>query len=136
MNIQFNNHIFKITKFSIVGVISTVIDFALFCIFVYFFQWDIIISHLAAFLIALMNSYFLNKHFTFGDRDIAYNMKLFGKFILFNSIGAIISTIAILILIKYIHIILAKVMAATLSLLWNYISSYFFIFTDKIRHNM
>ena len=133
MNFIIKQHIYKLTKFGLIGILSSLVDFIIFCLLFFVFEWSIISSHLTAFSIAVVNSYFLNKNYTFSDTAVKNNALSFTKYILLNTIGATISTTAIILLAPFIHILIAKLFATTLSLLWNYFSSYFFIFSSRTQ---
>jgi len=133
LNFLIKQHLFKFTKFGLVGILCTLIDFILFISLIFIFELSIISSHLSAFSVAVLISYFLNKNYTFDSSLIKNNQKTITKYILLNTIGAVISTTALLLLSSLIHILIAKLFAAALSLLWNYTSSYFFIFSSKLQ---
>ena len=133
MNFKIKYHLSKLTKFGLIGIHSTLVDFIIFSLLIFVFEWNIITSHLTAFSIAVLNSYFFNKNFTFSDIAIKNNAHTITIYILLNTIGAAISTAAIILLAPFIQILIAKLFATILSLLWNYISSYFFIFSPRAQ---
>lgn len=57
------------SRFLVVGAISTVIEIAAFNLFVFVFDWDPVVSKVAASLIALVNAYIGNREWAFRHRD-------------------------------------------------------------------
>ena len=69
----------RLSKFSIIGVLNTIIGYGLFVIFLnwYSYFWALVFSH----IIAVTHSYLWNRFWTFkSDRN------LFAEFIRFNSV--------------------------------------------------
>lgn len=56
------------SRFLIIGGISTLIEVGSFNLFVYVFGWDLVVSKVAASLVALVNAYVGNREWTFKDR--------------------------------------------------------------------
>ncbi len=144
--------------FIIVGVINTVVDFVVFNLFILFFSiksgfWIIPIV-IISFISANINSYYLNKNWTFkkSNNSPSESKKItFSKFLFISLIGLSINIIVVLIITTYIKpflnlsfiIILvdnlgwnvavtwaniAKLSAITLSMTWNYIGYKFIVF--------
>lgn len=57
------------SRFLVVGGLSTVIEIAMFNLFVFVLGWDPVISKVAASLVALVNAYFGNREWAFRHRD-------------------------------------------------------------------
>jgi len=128
-------------KFVVIGLMNTVIDFAI----LNFLMWwtgiysgaSIILLNMVSFSIAVFNSYFWNKYWTFKDLD-KIEAKEFSQFILVTLIGlAINSSIVygITTLVSPMFGIspelwanLAKVAATGFSLIWNFIGYKFVVF--------
>ena len=128
-------------KFVVIGLMNTVIDFAI----LNFLMWwtgiysgaSIILLNMVSFSIAVFNSYFWNKYWTFKDLD-KVEAKEFSQFILVTLIGlAINSSIVygITTLVSPMFGIspelwanLAKVAATGFSLIWNFIGYKFIVF--------
>jgi len=128
-------------KFIVIGLMNTAIDFAI----LNFLMWwtgiysgaSIILLNMVSFSIAVFNSYFWNKYWTFKDLD-KIEAKEFSQFILVTLIGlAINSSIVygITTLVSPMFGIspelwanLAKVAATGFSLIWNFIGYKFIVF--------
>ncbi len=131
----------QFSKFIVIGFMNTAIDFAI----LNFLMWwtgiysgaSIILLNIISFSIAVFNSYFWNKYWTFRDLD-KIEAKEFSQFILVTLIGlAINSSIVygITTLISPMFGIspelwanLAKAAATGFSLIWNFIGYKFIVF--------
>jgi putative flippase GtrA len=87
--------IFQIAKFFLVGVLNTFIDLGilnlLMGIFLIFAGWQYSVFKALSFSIAVINSYFWNKFWTFQKKETAASGKEFGKFYLITAIGILIN---------------------------------------------
>ena len=131
----------QFSKFVVIGFMNTAIDFTI----LNFLMWWtgiysgalIILLNMVSFSIAVFNSYFWNKYWTFKDLD-KIEAKEFSQFILVTLIGlAINSSIVygITTLVSPMFGIspelwanLAKVAAIGFSLIWNFIGYKFIVF--------
>ena len=131
----------QFSKFIVIGFMNTAIDFAI----LNFLMWwtgiysgaSIILLNMVSFSIAVFNSYFWNKYWTFRDLD-KVEAKEFSQFILVTLIGlAINSSIVygVTTLVSPMFGIspelwanIAKVAATGFSLIWNFIGYKFIVF--------
>lgn len=124
-----NPHFSRFTKFSLIGVVNTLIDFALFTIFVIFFDWHAVPANIVAFLLALTNSYILNRRFTFkgymGSNRLAPQA---ARFLIVHVGGLILSTGLVWGFAGMIGPFPAKLVAIFITVFWNYTGSHHFVF--------
>lgn len=67
--------ILKFSKYSIVGVIGTIIHFGILTALVEFFWIDAVLSSAVGFIVTVVISYFLNQYWTFKSRNkILYSL--------------------------------------------------------------
>lgn len=148
MNIDFivKNVLFlQIGKFVGVGIINTIIDFAILNILMrvtgIYKGKKIIIFNIIAFSVAVTNSYFMNKYWTFsGASQNGTVSKQFIAFLLVSIVGVILNTsivYSITTLIKpkmglsdKLWANFAKVVATGLVLSWNFIGYKLFVFVQ------
>lgn len=121
INIQF-------MKFSIIGLLNTCIDYAIFLLLVYVFNLDLIISNVISYSIAVINSYFFNIFWTFKTKNSFTN---FYRFIMLNTSGLILSSIIIILLEDYLVAYYAKLIAILVTVLVNYFGIKIFIANKK-----
>lgn len=125
----------EIIKFGGVGVINTVIDFGLLNLLVVVFGWGVVPANTVSFTAAVMNSYFLNKYFTFREKGKPAWLQ-FGTFFAIALIGLVISNLLMHFLAaeEGWHYNLAKAVSAILVFAWNYIASKMLVFRPS-THN-
>ena len=129
-------------KFAFVGGINTGIDFAvlnsLMWISGIYEGKEIIFLNIIAFTVATINSYFMNKRWTFevkGKKEVG---KEFSQFILISLIGISINTGIVYSITTFIEpsfglssplwANFAKASATAISLIWNFIGYKFIVF--------
>ena len=98
-----NNKNFKhITKFSCVGGLNTTVDFILFCVLNSIFGVNYIISQIVSYSGGTLNSYILNKFWTFNDTKVKKKtLKEVIQFITVNLASLAISLIVLSILMNF-----------------------------------
>ncbi len=77
------NDVLQFVKFSIAGVINTVLDYLLFFLFFSVCNWDKNIAQILATSFAMANSYLLNRYWTFGQTGMIRTKEIW-KFIVVN----------------------------------------------------
>jgi putative flippase GtrA len=118
----------NVLRFGLVGVVNTAVDFA---IFVLLYRWaglDPLLANGMAFVLAVTNSYLLNHRWTFRRHNRALSFSGYARFVALNSGGLLIGTLAILLLGRLMPLEFAKLIAAGLTLLWNFTTSKLFVF--------
>ena len=122
--------LWQLAKFALVGVLNTAIDFGILNFFIFITQVTggagIILINATSFSCALVNSYFWNRDWVFGQTKKSN----FLTFAVVTLIGLSINTGVVYILTTYVQPILvtsptlwanlAKVLATILSLIWNF----------------
>lgn len=124
-------------KFSLVGGINTLIDFGIYTgltrVF-YFWHSHFLWANILAYCLATVNSFVLNKFWTFNNKDPQY-LRQYGKLFL-TSLGALV--INELILYFFVQLgmqdLLAKIMGTLICLLWNFMLNKFWTF--KVAKNV
>lgn len=119
-------------RFGLVGVVNTFVDFVVFVLLYRLTDIDPLLCNGIAFLVAVTNSYLMNHHWTFRDTGSTLSFKAYIRFVVLNTGGLLIGTLAIVLLGEYMPLELAKLIAAGLTLIWNYTCSKMFVFNmDK-----
>ncbi len=133
----------QITKYVLVGSLNTGIDFAVLNLLlwmtgIYSGKWIILLNAIA-FSVAVINSYFWNKFWTFKDKGTdGSKVKEFSQFVSITLIGMILNTAVVYFMTTFTSPImelspelwanLAKVFATGISLVWNFLGYKFIIF--------
>ena|SRR5579872_2257304 len=140
-----------ILKFGIVGVFNTLLDYTIFQVLVFAFDIKapvfIFLANTTSTTIAAINSFFLNKKWTFQNKSERY-MRQFAIFFVINIFSIGISD-ASLILFNHLfpiyvmvgHISLrstlfTKVMAVAITMVFNFVAYRKFVFTVERDYNV
>jgi putative flippase GtrA len=133
----------QFSKFIIVGGVNTGIDFLVLNILIYVTDItagvELFVLNSISFSIAVVNSYFMNKRWTFQDKTQTEQEPIkFSRFIAVSVVGVIINglvltgiTTSIAPLFGLSAVLwanIAKLMATGISLIWNFIGYKLFVF--------
>jgi len=119
----------KFFKFGITGIINTAVDFAVYTCCLEILKFDIKLAQPAGQCAAVINSYFINKNWTFGKRK-NYNISEILKFLLINggSIGINIIGVYIFHDIIGVNKYICKIPIAFATIIINYFGNKLFVF--------
>lgn len=131
----------QIIKFSIIGVLNTIIDFSILNFLVRILSWTVLPANTISFSVAVINSYFLNKYWTFRDKQPVH-IKQFSTFVAVSLVGLGLSNLLIYLGLEIFktytfglsfvwHYNIAKAMSAIIVLVWNFLASKFWVFYAK-----
>ena len=135
-------NIFKrFSKFGIVGILNTIIDIAIFNIFV-FIGLHPGISNIISTFVAMINSYIFNKKWTFKEREGHSIKKEIFLFFSLTSLGILINTLLVTGFYELILLIdlsinqqiianIAKILAGCLTLIYNFFVYNKIVFKNK-----
>lgn len=133
--------ILRLIRFSFVGVFNTLLDLGILNLLIYLFNvatpLTFSICKGISFSLAIINSYFMNKYFTFIKKE--KSRKEFYSFVLVSIIGLFINIVVSSILFYLIglypqpisiHVIatLSAIIGAIFSMIINYIGYSYFVF--------
>lgn len=118
-------------KFSIVGGVNTLIDLTVYTLLTRFAGLHYLLANIFAFLVAVTNSFVLNRSFTFKIKE----RKRFDyfKFFLVSTGSLIISESVLYFSVHFLNFsdIYGKIFAVGFSLIWNFIGSRYFVFRNR-----
>ena len=119
----------QIAKFSIVGVINTIIDFGILNLLVQVFGWPVIWANTVSFSVAVTNSFFMNKYWTFDERVGKLHLQ-FGGFIIVALVGLGLSDLSVYYFNETmgLHYNWAKFISIFVVFAWNFLASKYLIF--------
>jgi putative flippase GtrA len=141
-NLTKNKSVSQFSKFFVVGILNTAIDFSI----LNFLMWatktyegaPVAIYNTVSFSIAVINSYILNKYWTFEDKSSAKTPAQFIKFLTVAVIGWGLNTGVLYSITTYVNPLfglgaalwanLAKAFATGAVLAWNFIGYKFLVF--------
>lgn len=112
----------RFVKFLIVGVISSFVDFGFMNLFTLLFNIPLIIAQGLSFLIAVLESFMLNRFWIYPDSRSKSQYNQFMQFFLINLVGIGIRTLLIPVFYRLINSILSNSSIELFSRLKNVIS--------------
>lgn len=111
-------------RFALVGCLNAALDLAVFAALFYLAAWPALAAHAAGFGVAVVNSYLLNKRWTFRDRSRAAEAWRRGVLFFLVALGGLgLSSLAIWLAMAWIPALAAKVLAIGVTFVWNYVVS-------------
>ena len=118
----------RFVRFCIVGAINTGIDLAVFSVLFYALHFGLLLANSIGFIAAVINSYLLNKIWTFEDVS-AHSPRRMGMFVLIALAGLGISNLVVYLLADSIGPLPAKLAAIAAVLVWNFGMTRKFVFS-------
>jgi len=132
----------QLVRFVVVGGINTGIDFLILNIEMFFTKITsgpgMLAQNAISFGLATINSYYLNKVWTFEDKDKKNGKFKFTQFLTVSIIGLIINTSLIYLFTTFVDPMfgigpqlwanIGKVLATGISLIWNFLGYKFIVF--------
>jgi len=124
----------RLFKYSIVGVSGTTIDIVTLFILVEFLSISVILGSVFAFLIAATNNFFLNKAWTFSNKNRNYQHQ-YVKFMMVSVVGLSITISLMWLFNSFLGIwyILAKLITSACVLIWNYLGNRCWTFKEVTK---
>lgn len=127
-----SRHFLRMLKFGLVGVSNTAVDFILYVLLTNSFALWPVASNIASYTGGLINSFTLNRVWTFSDEEycdgLGYQLPVF---LLAGASSLLLSTVIIWIALAWMDPVSAKVVSVLLTLLWNYWLTGRFVFRHK-----
>jgi putative flippase GtrA len=116
-------------RFGLVGCVNAAIDLGIFVILHYALGWSPIAAHTAGFLAAVVNSYVMNKLWTFQDKD--WSRRAIWRGLRFFAVafgGWLVGAAVIALAVPAIPALAAKLLAIAATFVWNYTLSRLWVF--------
>ena len=119
-----NKLVNKIIRFSVVGGIATIIDFAFLYIFKEFLNINIIIANTLSFIISVTYNYIASITWVFNVNKNKNKNVQFILFIVLSVVGLIINNIILYILTDKLNIyyLISKVIATIIVMIFNFVT--------------
>lgn len=119
-----NKLLLQIIRFSIVGGIATLIDFAVLYILKEFLGFHPILANTLSFTVSVIYNYIASIHWVFDVDKEKNKKKQFALFVIFSIIGLLINNAIMWIcIVKYrIHYLIGKVLATIIVMIFNFVT--------------
>jgi putative flippase GtrA len=124
----------EVLKFTMVGILNTLVDISVSFILNGFFGIAPVICHVVGYSCGTLNSFFLNKFYTFKSSGNTQKSFLqFARFIIINLISLSVTSMALKLLMEVLLIdfYFSKVLVTFLSLSLNFVGSKFWVFRNR-----
>ena len=126
------SHARRLALFVGVGLTNTAVDMGAFICLYELVEFDVISSNVIAFLLAVMNSYVLNRLITFADQRVgSMPLRGLGRFLVVAGAAMIVSTAIVYMIAQFAHPVIGKLVALVASTLINYIGCNRYVFTGE-----
>lgn len=130
-NYVFHEKFKHIIRFSAVGVANTFIDFLIFTMFHELFRWSYIASQILGYSFGILNSFILNKKWTFND--VNSNKKTLHELIEFVVVNLITLTTTLIVmnlLVKHLslNVYLSKIIVTMAAQVTNFLAYKLWVF--------
>ena len=125
-------HAGRFLQFGSIGAANAVLDFGLFLGFVQYLGWHPVPANVTSYMIAVANSYVLNRAITF--RAHSKTRGFFDGFLRFLAVGLIGLAISTATLFLFLYILppaVAKLASILVTMLWNYAASWLLVFKQR-----
>jgi len=125
-------------KFCIVGTFNTFLDFGIYTSLtrlIGFFGHYYLIANFISFSCAVTSSFFLNKHWTFQNKEKKRAHIQYGKFWIVSGFGLGGNELILFILVRYfgVYDLLAKAIATGIILFWNFFMNKYWTFRENSK---
>jgi len=126
----------QLARFALVGIVNTLIDVAVWAALYWLVGSPILIANSAGYAAGLLNSYVMNRLWTFRERRGTAGPGRFLRFALVSLAGLGISNLTLGLLVGVLPALPAlpaKLLAVVATLLWNYLATLGFVFPERPR---
>lgn len=131
--------ILKAMSFALIGVINSLVDFAVFLFALTFVteplpgeRLDLIAANVVAWMVAVSGSYVMNSYVTFAaESGRKLRWKSFFAFAAAGILGVVANTVTLVVAADYMPVVGAKVLAIGVGFLVNFSMSHFVVFRPR-----
>ncbi len=100
---EMKKNIFQIIKFGLIGILNTALDYFLFFVFFSLLNIDKNLAQVLATAIAMTNSYFFNRYWTFGKQGKVQIGEMW-KFVIVNLVSMGVTILCLNLFYDFMHI--------------------------------
>lgn len=120
------NGLLEFVKFNLVGIVNTLVDFAVFTVLT-FFGTHYMLSQVISYSCGVVNSFIMNKYWTFGAKSTPHGDEIL-KFIAVNVVSLGVSLTVLYPLKPQLGVFSAKIIATLFSMMVNFLGSKLWVF--------
>ena len=131
--------ILKATSFALIGVVNSLVDFAVFLFALKYVtaplpgeRLDLIAANVLAWMVAVSGSYVMNSYVTFAaESGRKLRWKSFLAFAGAGILGVIANTVVLVVAAEFLPVVAAKLLAIGVAFLVNFSMSHFVVFLPR-----
>lgn len=125
----------QIMKFGVVGVVATIIDFAVMNVLYYGLGLDILVANTAGFVISLVFNYLASMKYVFAHKEGMSRQREFVIFVVLSVIGLVLNDGIVLALKGGLGLEanISKVCATALVMVYNFVTRKIFLEGDESK---
>ncbi|MFD1677918.1 GtrA family protein [Alicyclobacillus fodiniaquatilis] len=122
----------QLLKFAAVGASNSLVDLVLFVVFYHELHLNYIVAHMISYSCGTLNSFVLNKYFTFERRSKLHGQEVY-RFVLLNICSFLLSVVFIYGFNHFLHfqVMVSKILSIVLTVIVNYFGSKYWCFAEK-----
>lgn len=118
----------KMLKFGVTGGLNTLVDFCVFALLTKLVGWNEGLARAIAYLAGMVNSYFLNRSWTFRSKDRVFSAQLV-RFAVANLVVLLLSVLLIELLVCWgLGVLVAKLLVTAVTMVINFVLSRLWVF--------
>jgi putative flippase GtrA len=119
----------KAVSFAGVGVINTLVDYAIFLAAYYLLHLPLVAANLLSWLVAVSGSYVMNSYVTFAaESGRRLHWRAYGAFVASGIVGWLANTATLVVASTWVSVPVAKLLAIVASFAVNFSLSHFVVF--------
>jgi putative flippase GtrA len=126
-----HNHVSTVTKFATVGVLNTVVDAGLFAALISTTSMAPVVANVISYSAGMLNSYILNRVWTFRKSSNTQMRPEFVRFVCFNLVALALSSAIIWQESSTLGVFRAKALAVLVTFVFGYAVNKYFVFSQK-----
>lgn len=129
----------SLLKFGFTGMSGLVIDFSITWLLKDELHLNKFLANAAGFTMAVISNYFINRMWTFSERDRVKVSRQFASFLMVSLVGLVLNSGFLYIFHErlLLNFYLSKAIAIILVFFWNFSANYFFVFkSGKTSHKI
>lgn len=124
----------EFTRFVIVGVLATALQYLILIGLVRVGQMDAVLASSLGFALSACFNYWLNRRYTF--RSATPHRQALPRFILVASSALLVNATAMWLVSAHVHYLLAQAVASVCTLAWNYFLNRMWTFATPLRRGL
>lgn len=122
----------KATKFAMIGIVNTGVDYCLFMLFYLALGWRIVFANIAAWIFAVTGSYVLNSYITFAaESGRVLRLRDYLTFLGSGVVGFLGNTATVVLASYVVPVLVAKLLAVGVSFVINFSLSHLVVFRRR-----